>query len=132
MRAAALLTIGVALTAADVPSSISRTPEAQAKLDKHLAGRVAGEPANCVKSNVTISPVGIDDHTILFKDGPRIWRNDLQAGFQCGNLGGRKSLVSRNVGIRVCKGETVNVVDLTDGSPIGGCVLGQFVPYTKP
>jgi len=127
-----LLTIGIALTAADVPSSIPRTPEAQAKLDKHLAGRVAGEPTNCVKSGATISPIGIDDHTMLFKDGPRIWRNDLEAGFQCGDLGGRKSLVSRNVGIRICRGETVNIVDMTDGSPVGGCILGQFVPYTRP
>ena len=132
MRVALFLAIGIALTAADLPSSTARTADAQAKLDKYLGGRVPGEPANCVKSGATNSPIGIDDHTILFKDGPRIWRNDLQAGFQCGDLGGRKSLVSRNVGIRVCKGETVNIVDMTDGSPVGGCVLGQFVPYTRP
>lgn len=129
----AILLIGIAtLAGASSPGVPPRTPEAQAKLDKHLSGRVAGEPVNCIKSSQTISPIGIDDHTMLFRDGPRIWRTELQGAFQCADLGGRKSVVTGGNSIRVCRGDRVHIVDLTDGSPVGSCVMGAFVPYAKP
>lgn len=131
MRMLVFCATSIALIAA-APGPVARTAAAQAKLDKFLAGRIAGPAERCLTSAHTNSPVGIDDQTMLFKDGPRIWRNDLKSGFRCGDLGGRKSLVSRGVNIKLCNGDTVNIVDLTDGSGVGGCILGDFVPYTKP
>jgi hypothetical protein len=132
VRELMLLVIATALIGAGTPTAPARTSEAQAKLDKHLGGRVAGQPEDCLRSDRTNSPIGIDDHTILFRDGPRIWRNDLRGGYECGNLSGRKALVTQGFGRRVCSGETVSVVNLYDGSLAGACVLGPFVPYAKP
>lgn len=123
--------LAAALVGAAAPGPVQHSPEAQAKLDKALAGRVAGEPVRCLKSDHTNSPIGIDDSVMLFKDGPRIWRNDLKSGLQCGNLGGRRSLMSRGTNIQLCSGDTVVIVDLNDGSGVGGCILGDFTPYTK-
>ncbi len=128
MRRLILLLMAAPLLGAGTPT---RTPDAQAKLDKHLAGRVAGQPEKCLRSDRTNSPIAVDDHTILFRDGPKTWRNDLQGGYQCGDLRGRKALVTAGFGRRICSGETVGIVDLYDGSHVGACVMGPFVPYTK-
>ena len=132
MRSLILLIGAAIVVGAGLPGDMAHSPKAQAKLDKHLSGRVAGEPVNCIKSSQTTSPIGIDDHTMLFRDGPRIWRTELQGAMQCSDLGGRKSVVTAGSSIRVCRGDRVHIVDLTDGSPVGACVLGAFVPYTRP
>jgi hypothetical protein len=124
--------VATVVIGAGAPSAQLHTPEAQAKLDKALEGRVAGEPEKCLRPDKTSNPIGIDDSTILFRDGPRIWRNELQSGFQCGDLRGRKALVTVGMGRRTCRGDTLQVVDLNLGQMIGTCVLGDFVPYTKP
>ncbi|PMV36659.1 hypothetical protein, partial [Pseudomonas sp. FW305-3-2-15-C-LB1] len=46
-------------------------------LDKALAGRVAGNAETCLSTSRIGSPQVIDDHTLLYRDGGRIWRNDL-------------------------------------------------------
>ena len=132
MRKVIVLAGAAILVGASSPGAPPRTAGAQAKLDKHLAGRVPGEPVKCLKSSQTISPIGIDDQTMLFRDGPRVWRTELQGAFQCSDLGGRKSVVTGGNSIRVCRGDRVHIVDLTDGSPVGACVMGAFIPYTKP
>jgi len=132
MRKIILLVGAAILVGASSPAAPPRTAGAQAKLDKHLDGRVAGQPVRCVKSDLTTSPIAIDDRTILFKDGPRIWRNDLKGGINCGDLGARKSLMTTDRSVRVCNGDTMHIVDLSDGEGVGGCVLGDFVPYMRP
>ena len=128
-----IVLIGVAmLVGASASGEAGHSSKALAKLEKHLSGRVAGEPVNCLKSDQTTSPIGIDDHTMLFRDGPRIWRTELQGAMQCADLGGRKSVVTAGNSLRLCRGDRVHIVDLTDGSPVGACVMGAFVPYTKP
>ena len=129
MRKLVLLAVATALTGSSSPPP-ARTPEAQAKLDTFLAGRVAGERKTCLEVRRTNSPVGIDDYTLLFRDGPRIWRNDIQAGFQCGKLDRQSEVVTESVANRLCSGD--KLVILNNGTAIGACELGDFVPYTKP
>jgi hypothetical protein len=124
--------IALLLVGASPPQSVQHTPEAQAKLDKLLAGRVAGEPKRCLKGYVTNNPIGIDDHTMLFRDGPRLWRNELRSGYRCDDVGMNRMLVTVNKNMRLCDGDTASIVDSKDGSGVGTCVLGPFVPYTKP
>jgi hypothetical protein len=124
--------LAVLLFGAAPQQETSRTPAAQAKLDQLIAGRVAGEPVRCVKTEKTRSPIGIDDRTMLFRDGPRLWRNDLEAGYRCSELGMNKSLFTLNKNYQLCRGNNVYIVDMKDGSTTGSCVLGNFVLYTKP
>jgi hypothetical protein len=122
---------GLILVAASEPAGLPRTAEAQARLDKWLGGRVPGEAQICLQSNKTNSPVGIDDRTLLFRDGPRIWRSELKGGNNCGDFGPRRALMAENHTMRLCSGDTVYIIDMNDGSGVGACMLGDFVPYTK-
>lgn len=83
----------------------------------------------------TNNPIGIDDHTMLFRDGPRIWRNDLRRGTNCGNVGKPYAMVtssSMNAG-RLCSGAVVGVVDMHEPTvAVGACELGNFTVYQKP
>ena len=132
MKASLLLAAAVALVGASPPQGFQRTPEAQAKLDKLIEGRVAGEPRRCVKSHTTDNPIGIDDRTMMFRDGPRLWRTELLSAFRCSELGLNRMLVTVNKNIQLCRGDTTYIVDSKDGSPVATCVVGDFVPYTKP
>jgi hypothetical protein len=105
-----------------------RTVEAQAKLDKLLEGRVPGESRKCVNTAIVTNAIGIDDRTLLFKDGPRIWRTELRASFECGRLGRQSFIHTESAANRICIGDQL---EFEDGNITGACVLGDFTPYTK-
>ena len=133
MRQVIIVVAGSILIGAQVPPRAEpvRSPHAQAFLDQMLMDRVPGEPKRCLKLDQIRSPIGIDDNTLLFRDGPRIWRNDLQGGSGCSNLAGKKSLTSFDRPVQVCKGDRLYVIDLTDGNQTGGCILGEFTVYNR-
>ena len=126
-----LIIAGSMLISVQAPAEPARSLQAQAYLDQLLMDRVPGEPKRCLKLDQIRSPIGIDDNTLLFRDGPRIWRNDLQGGSGCSNLAGKKSLTSFDRPVQICKGDRLYVIDLTDGNQTGGCVLGEFTVYNK-
>lgn len=119
----ALMLIG----AAD-PTEPPRAADAQAKMDKWLGGRVAGETRKCVPTEVVTNAIGIDDRTMLFRDGPRIWRSDLRASLECGKLGKQATIHTESAVKRICSGQQL---EFYDGGITGACVLGDFTPYTK-
>ena len=130
IASAALLSIGAG-PSAEPP----RTPQAQAVLDKWLGGRVAGETRACLPMAKTNNPIGVDDRTMLFRDGPRIWRNDLRRGTDCGKVGKPYALVSSatQTAGRLCTGAVVGIVDMHEPDhAIGACELGSFTVYQKP
>jgi hypothetical protein len=126
-----ILAIALVSVGAAAPEPQVRTPEAQAKLDKLLAGRVPGETKVCLKSSATNNPIAIDDRTMLFRDGPRLWRNELQAGVGCSDLGINKALVAIDRNIQLCRGDKIQIVDLKQSTGVGVCILGDFTLYTK-
>jgi hypothetical protein len=130
MRQLLIACAALALTGAAQTAQITRTPEAQAKLDKWLAGRMPAEKQNCVPMHATFSPIGIDDYTVLFRDGPRIWRNDLRRGRDAGRLDRQSQFVTESRVGRVCAGDDFGV--LQDGELVGTGTLGEFVLYKKP
>jgi hypothetical protein len=88
--------------AAPAPKPI-RTAQAQAKFDKLLAGRVAGETKVCLNIGAINNPIAIDDRTMLLRDGPRVWRNGLQDGIHCSDLGMNEALVTVDRNIQLCR-----------------------------
>lgn len=105
-----------------------RAPEAQAKLDKLLEGRVAGESRKCVNTSVVTNAIGIDDRTMLFRDGPRIWRTELRASLECGKIGKQSFIHTESAANRLCNGQQL---EFQDGGITGACVFGDFTPYTR-
>lgn len=130
MRWSLLVCIALILAGAADPTEPSRSPEAQAVLDKWLGGRIAGDRRSCVPDRVTYNPIGVDDHTVLFRDGPRIWRNDVRVGIGCANISRRQATIIAEHGVgRVCNGNRLEFS--YNGNP-SVCELGDFVLYKKP
>jgi hypothetical protein len=130
MRSVLLILAASALSScyAGMQQPMTRSAEADARLHTLLAGKVAGPPMSCLPSRMANNQMTIDSHTIAFRDGGRVYVNNLSDG--CGNLGGTRSLVLRNPMGSICRGQIAEVVDLALGAHVGGCVFGDFIPYT--
>ena len=135
MRTPLLILTAAALGACTTaPQPETRSAKAEAHLQKVLAGKVAGPPVNCLPSHRSNDMVVIDDNTILFRDGSRrVYRNDLMGG-GCSQIGsGYYALVTRTSGgFGLCRGDIAEVRDVSNGISGGSCVIGDFVPYTRP
>jgi len=135
MRSMSLL-IAVATLAgcSTAPQYAADHARSEAKLQKELAGRVAGRPVDCLPTFSSADMVRIDDDTVLFRDGPdRIYRNELRGS--CSGLGEQGyALVTNSFGGggRICRGDIARVVDMSTRMNVGSCVIGEFVPYTRP
>lgn len=127
MKLVAAALVALVLAAASSPQ---HSPEAQAKLDKELAGRVAGETKHCIPVEKTNHPIGIDDSVLLFRDGPRVWQTNLTGSFQCGLISKTSTVATESGGQRLCAGD--KLIFFENGNPMGACYLGEFTPYAKP
>jgi len=65
--------------------------------------RVAGETKVCLNISAINNPIAIDDRTMLLRDGPRVWRNGLQDGIHCSDLGMNEALVTVDRNIQLCR-----------------------------
>jgi len=133
-------TISILLAAAGLSSCMGGPPQpspaqvaqSQAKFAQLTAGKVAGAPLSCLPSYRSNDMIVIDDDTIAFRNGPsRVYINHMQGG-GCLNIeGGRNALVTRTPGPNLCRGDIAQVVDFGARIPVGSCVFGDFVPYTR-
>jgi hypothetical protein len=111
------------------PAQIARSQEKFAQL---TAGKAAGAPMSCLPTFRSNDMIVIDDNTIAFRQGPgRVYINHMQGG-GCLNIdGGRNALVTRTPGPSLCRGDIAQVVDFGARIPVGSCVFGDFVPYSR-
>ncbi len=135
MRGLSLLLIGAALA---VPSAAAqqqqpvRSPKAQEKFDKLIAGMVAKAPVPCMSTFNAYQTTVIDEATVAFRFGSnRLYVAHLPGG--CSNLATPPyAMVTRQVGSpQICRGDIATVVDPHNGFTVGSCVFGDFTPYTK-
>lgn len=133
MRATVPILMAFALAACSTaPQPMGPNAEAEAKLQSLLAGKVAGQPTDCVPHWRTDRMTIIDDNTILFEDAGVVYRNELIG--ECSNLSnGFYSLLTKSHGgVGLCRGEIAQVVDTRTGITVGSCAIGEFVPYRTP
>lgn len=126
-RFAQLLVLGTAMVAAPAIAAPRDTPEVQ--LEKLLAGRVAGEPVNCISTFGTTSSTIIDGKAIVYRSGSKLYVNEPRSGASA--LDDDDVLVTKVHGSQLCSTDTVHLVDRTSRIPGGFVLLGKFVPYTK-
>ncbi|HVM21824.1 MAG TPA: hypothetical protein VM308_00790 [Sphingomicrobium sp.] len=112
------------------PPMAERTPQQASKLAALTAGRVAGPPLSCLPSFRSGDMRVIDESTVAFRDGARVYVNHMQGG--CANLNGSTTLVTRSGGTGLCRGDIAQVVDPLSSIPVGSCAFGDFIPYTRP
>ena len=110
-----------------------RSPKAQKELDSYLVGKVAGAPVSCLPDHQTRDMTVVDDQTIIFRNGGgRLYRNDPPGGCPGAGRPGNALIIRRFGGTGLCRGEIVQVADLSSGFYAGSCSLGDFVPYSTP
>jgi hypothetical protein len=121
--------VGSCMAGPPNPEVIARE---QAQLANLTAGKVAGPPISCLPSYRSNDMVVVNDSTIAFRQGSsRVYINHMQGG--CTNVGqGSNALVTRTPGPNLCRGDIAQVVDFSSRTPVGSCVFGDFVPFTRP
>lgn len=117
------VTIAACATAAD-----TRKPDRE--LDQALAGRIVGAPVDCINNSFASGPQIIDDRTLLYKSGRRVWRNDLEA--RCPGLRPQAILIVEMHGSQLCRNDLIRATEPGDVIPGPQCRLGKFTPYDKP
>lgn len=128
---AATLT-GCAPAGSAEPGAAALSPKQAAVLDKQLAGKVAGEPVNCLNSSGrNYQTIRVSDDILLYRaSGKLVYRNTLRGS--CPGLARDNDvMVVRSYGTGTCKGDFFHLVDRTSGIRGPTCVYGEFVPYRK-
>lgn len=131
MRGISLLLVGATVAScATPPPDPTVAARAQREFQQLVAGRVAGPPLSCMPTFASRDMTVIDDGTIAFRTGGRVYVAHMQNG--CTNLRGPYSLVTRQVGSNsLCRGDIADVVDLRNRFTVGSCVFGDFTPYDR-
>lgn len=123
---------GCASGDAGPPRAEALTPKQSQRLDKQLAGKIAGEPVRCLPSTASVETIRISDDILLYRQSGRVvYRNMLRSS--CPGLGRESDImVVRQFGSSTCSGDFFHLVDRSSGIRGPTCVLGDFVPYRKP
>lgn len=121
LTAAAMLVVPAVATARDTPDQ---------ELAEMLAGRVAGEPVNCIDPTWNASSTIIDGKAIVYRVGSKLYVNTPRSGAE--NLRDDDILLTRIWGSRLCSIDNVQLIDRNARFPRGFVILDKFVPYTKP
>ncbi|HUG46417.1 MAG TPA: hypothetical protein VMK31_07920 [Sphingomicrobium sp.] len=105
---------------------------AQTRYAQLIGDKVPGPPRSCLPSYRSHDMAVIDDRTIVFRESPgRVWV--MRPQNDCNLLSaGRFALITRSSTSQLCRGEIAQVADPSNGVAVGSCVIGDFVPYTRP
>jgi hypothetical protein len=119
------------LTLALLGSCAAPQPEPARQQPMEVAGRAAGPAQRCVAISPTNS-IRIsqnEPHMLIYGSGKTIWANDLDPGcaFRLNDI-----LVTEPSGASYCRGDIVRSVDQVTHMPGPSCIMGDFVPYTRP
>ena len=129
----AIVTIGALALAGCVASAESASgsqDRAARELADALKGRVAGASEDCISASATSGPQIIDAQTLLYRQGGKLWRNDLEAG--CPGLDPGDTLVIEIHGSELCRNDLFYVREYGSSIPGPHCRLGSFIEYGKP
>lgn len=118
-----------ALATALLATGATARPTPQEKLDKILAGRVAGPPEQCITlSNNNRSQI-IAGVGIVYGSGNRVWLNQPTSG--ASSLREDDILLTRVTTGQLCDVDIVRLVDRVGRFERGFVNLGAFIPYTR-
>lgn len=99
------------------------------ELAKLLEGRVAGEPASCIRTPPNDRVRVIDDTAIVYVRGKTIYVNRTS---RPSDIDDRDTMVIRRFsGSQLCKTDTVTTIDRGSQMFSGVIFLSEFVPYTR-
>ncbi|MEA3013297.1 MAG: hypothetical protein QOD42_1842 [Sphingomonadales bacterium] len=101
----------------------------EAELDRAIAGRVAGEPVDCIDLHRIRSSRVITGTAIIYDAGSVLYVNRPENGAD--ELNQWDTMVTRTPSTRLCSIDTVTMIDQGSHSFRGVVFLGDFVPYRR-
>ena len=107
----------------------ARPRDGEAELARALAGRVAGEPVDCIDLHRIRSSRVIVGTAIIYDAGNVIYVNRPRNGAD--QLNRFDTLVTRTPSTRLCSVDVVHTVDLATDTMTGIVFLDEFVPYRR-
>jgi hypothetical protein len=130
MRHVTPLLLGMALLAGAPAYAHGRHANPEAQLAEELAGRVAGDPVDCIELH-DIRATRIVDHIAIIYEtsGKRFYVNRLRGGANA--LDKWDVLLTETHSSQLCSVDTVKLVDPSTHMQTGFVFLGKFEPYTK-
>ncbi len=120
-----LLTLPSLMAAAHVSAPLSD------KAKGELAGRIAGEPLNCVPLRALRSTRIVDESAIIYKVSKRLWYVNQPDRGHCALLRPNRVIVTRTPSSQLCANDLVMIAEQNAPVTYGACGLGSFVPYTR-
>jgi len=124
-----LLFVSFLAAAATAPAAAPRE-RGEAELERTLAGRVAGEPVDCINlRNIRGSRI-VDRTAIVYESGSTLYVNRPRAGRE--SLDDWDVLVTKTHSSQLCSIDVVQLFDRSAQFQTGSVFLGAFVPYRKP
>lgn len=131
MRIAFMLgTLLLAGCAQNAEYQAQRDAEGRRELASALGDRVPGKPQDCINPGITDGPQIIDSRTLIYRQGSRLYRNDLAS--ECPSLAPLTTVIVEMRGSQLCRNDQFRVLTPGTSIPSGYCRLGQFTPYTRP
>jgi len=124
-----LASLALAATAFAVPAAAADQKTPQEKLDRLLAGRVAGKPTSCISLASATSSEVIDGKAIVYRVGGTLYVNEPRSGAE--SLDSDDVLVTKTYGSQLCRIDSVKLIDRSTQFQRGFVILGDFVPYTR-
>ncbi|WP_206364488.1 hypothetical protein [Sphingomonas pokkalii] len=106
-----------------------RDAQARRELASALGDRVAGKPQDCISPGMTDGPQIIDTRTLVYRQGGRLYRNDLVA--ECPSLAPLTTVIVEMRGNQLCRNDQFRVLTPGNSIPSQFCRLGKFIPYTR-
>lgn len=134
MKRILALSLGALAASACAPADPVARAEAAERNDMELAellrDRTAEPAVSCVQQRLMRSNRSIGEGAVIFEGtNGRLYVNRPPAG--CPELDSGRTLITRTPSTQLCRGDIVNVVDLTSGMHYGACGLGDFTPYRR-
>jgi hypothetical protein len=131
MRTAIILGTALALAGCTGDARMDQRSSERASHDlaQAIGDRVAGKPTDCISSTQVDGPQIIDNQTLIYREGGRVWRADLVGA--CPGLDPYDTVIVELHGSQICRNDQLRPLD--PGSHIPGpyCRFGQFTPYTR-
>lgn len=133
MRSISLLIAGALLGSCTMSvQEPAPSARAQTKYQQLIAGRVAQAPLSCLPTLRANDMEVIDENTIAFRNGSRVYINHPEGGCPQATQGHTALVTRQYAQTGPCRGDVVQVVDTLSHITVGSCALGDFTPYLRP
>ena len=111
-------------------SAQAKPDDHEAELARAIAGRVAGQPVDCIDLHQVRGSHIIPHTAIVYDMGGTIYVNRPRAGAE--SMSQWDIMVNRMFSSELCSIDTVQLLDQGSHMFSGTVFLGEFVPYRRP